>query len=223
MAANGTSPCFGGRKEWRGVREVRVPSTRTHDVTRLLVAWRGGEPAALDRLVPLVYAELHRLAHGQRRGERAQHDLQTTAIVHEAYLRLVDVRGVSWQNRAHFFAIAAQLVRHILVDAARARGAKKRGGDIPHVTFDEAIVPSRGRGEDLLALDAALLALAKADARKARVVELRYFGGLSVRETAEVLRVSPDTVMTDWRTAKLWLGGEMARASNPPPDGKASR
>ena len=164
----------------------------------------------MDRLVPLVYAELHRIAHRQLRNERPQHDLQTTAIVHEAYLRLIDVHGVQWQNRAHFFAIAAQLVRHILVDAARERGAKKRGGDISHVLLDEAVIPSPERGADLLALDAALTQLARLDPRKARVVELRYFGGLSVQETAEVLKVSPDTVMTDWHMAKLWLIRELA-------------
>lgn len=191
--------------------------TRTRDVTQLLVAWRGGESSALDRLVPLVYAELRRLAHRHLRGERPQHDLQTTAIVHEAYIRLVDVRHVSWQNRAHFFAIAAQLVRHILVDAARTRGAKKRGGEIVHVMLDEAFVPSPGRGADLVALDDALRALVTIDARKAKVVELRYFGGLSVRETADVLSVSPDTVMTDWRAAKLWLAREISRSSAPRP------
>jgi RNA polymerase sigma factor (TIGR02999 family) len=180
------------------------------DLTQLLVAWCGGEPSALDRLVPLVYAELHRISHRHLRGERPQHDLQTTAIVHEAYLRLVDVRGVKWENRAHFFAMAAQLVRHILVDAARERGAKKRGGDISHVELDEAVIPSPERGADLLALDTALTQFAMLDPRKAKVVELRYFGGLTVEETAEVLKVSPDTVMTDWHMAKLWLLRELA-------------
>ena len=189
-------------------------SSPARDLTQLLVAWCGGEESALDRLVPLVYAELHRIAHRHLRGERPQHDLQTTAIVHEAYLRLIDVRGVQWQNRAHFFAIAAQLVRHILVDAARERGAKKRGGDISHVLLDEAVIPSPERGADLLALDAALTQLARLDPRKARVVELRYFGGLSVQETAEVLKVSPDTVMTDWHMAKLWLLRELALEPN---------
>lgn len=197
--ADGPEPPAGGS----------LASSRPRDLTELLVAWRGGESSALDRLVPLVYAELRRVAHRHLRGERPEHDLQTTAIVHEAYLRLIDVHGVRWQNRAHFFAIASQLVRHILVDAARARGAKKRGGDISHVLLDETAVPSPERGADLLALDAALLELATIDPRKARVVELRYFGGLSVQETAEVLKVSPDTVMTDWHMAKLWLLREL--------------
>jgi RNA polymerase sigma factor (TIGR02999 family) len=167
-------------------------------------------------LVPRVYSELHRLAHHHLRGERHAHTLQTTALVNEAYLRLVDTRRVRWESRAHFLGVAAQAMRRILVDAARARGARKRGGGVPLLPLDDAPPPVSERDRSLVALDDALSALAKVDARKSRVVELRYFAGLSVEDTAAVLRVSPETVQREWRTAKAWLlrelsGGEAAR------------
>ena len=180
-----------------------------HDVTLLLQDWRQGDQGALERLMPLVYEELRRLAHRYMTRERAGHTLQTTALVNEAYLRLVDASQVPFQNRTHFFAISANLMRRILVDFARKRGYKKRGGDARRVEFDEAFFPSRGRASDLIALDDALNTLAQLDPRKAKVVELRYFGGLTPEETAEVLSVSPDTVFRDWRLAKVWLLREL--------------
>lgn len=180
-------------------------------MTRLLLAWRSGDRAALEELVPLVYAELRRLAHRQMRRERPGHTLQTTALVNETYLRLVDAKQVRWQNRAHFFAICAQLMRRILVDHARARGSLKRGGDAVHVALDDTPLGSPPPDADLLALDEALTSLATVDVRKSRVVELRHFGGLSVEETAEALDVSPETVMRDWKVAKLWLLRELKR------------
>jgi RNA polymerase sigma factor (TIGR02999 family) len=178
-------------------------------VTRLLVAWRGGDAAALDRLLPFVYAELRRVAHRYMRDERPNHPLQTTALVHEAYLRLIDVTRVDWESRNHFFAVSATMMRRILVEAARRRQADKRGGDVSHVALDEAFVPTAGRGAGLLALDEALARLATLAPRKARVVELRSFGGLTVEETAGVLEVSVETVARDWRMAKLWLLREL--------------
>src|SRR5256714_4396625 len=175
------------------------------EITELLLAWSEGKQDALQRLTPLVYGELHRLAHNYMAGERTGHTLQSTALVNEVYLRLIDSSRVRWQNRAHFFAVSAQLMRRILVDFARARGYQKRGGKRQQVTLDEALIVSRARGADLVALDDALNELALVDARKSRVVELRFFGGLSVAETAEVLQVSPDTVMRDWQLAKVWL------------------
>jgi RNA polymerase sigma factor (TIGR02999 family) len=175
------------------------------DVTRLLHAWRAGEDGALDRLMPLVYDELRRVAHARMRAQSPGHSLQTTALVHEAYLRLVDAREHDWQNRTHFFALCAQAMRQILVDIARAKGAAKRGGGAPRVPFEDWIAPSPAPDVDLLALDEALTQLASEDPRQGQVVELRYFGGLSVEETAEVLKVSPQTVMRDWNMAKLWL------------------
>jgi RNA polymerase sigma-70 factor (ECF subfamily) len=162
--------------------------------------------------MPLVNQELRRLAKRYMFGERAGHTLQTTALVNEAYLRLVNSRRVNWQNRAHFFAISAQLMRRILVDHARARGYQKRGGGVPKVTLDEALVGPEEKGRNLVALDDALTALAEVDLRKSKVVELRFFGGLSVEETAEVLKVSPETVMRDWRLAKAWLAREMGKS-----------
>lgn len=182
-------------------------------VTKLLLAWGGGDDAALRELLPLVHEELHRLARRYMYGERAGHTLQTTALVNEAYLRLIDSRRVCWQNRAHFFAISAQLMRRILVDFARSRRYQKRGGEAQKVTFDEALIMSPPRGRDVILLDDALNALAATDARKSRVVELRFFGGLSAEETAEVLKVSPDTVLRDWRLAKAWLAREMGKAN----------
>ena len=187
-----------------------MPAPSPAEVTRLLVAWRGGDAGALDRLLPLVYAELRRVAHRYMRDERPNHPLQTTALVHEAYLRLIDVTRVDWQSRNHFFAVSARLMRRILVEAARRRNADKRGGDASHVALDEAFVPAADRGADLLALDEALEHLAALAPRKARVVELRYFAGLSVKETADVLGVSVETVMRDWRMAKLWLQRDLS-------------
>jgi RNA polymerase sigma factor (TIGR02999 family) len=179
--------------------------TPAHDVTQLLQAWSEGDERALDKLMPLVYRELHRLAQRYMAHERPGHTLQTTALVNEAYLRLVDAGKVNFQNRAHFFAVSAQLMRRILVEFARRHGSQKRGGEAQRVSLEESLVVYGERGEDLVALDDALQALAAIDARRSRVVELRFFGGLSVEETAEVLRVSPETVMHDWKLAKAWL------------------
>ena len=180
-------------------------------VTDLLVAWSDGDKAAYDELVPLVYDELHRLAHRCMGGERPGHTLQTTALVDEAYLRLVDQR-VHWQNRSHFFAIAAQVMRRILVDYARQRRYAKRGGAAQQVELDEAMLMARERSSALVALDEALKKLGDFDERKSRVVELRFFGGLSVEETADVLKVSVNTVKRDWSTARAWLYNEMTGA-----------
>jgi len=166
-------------------------------VTKLLHAWRQGDEAAFNELVPIVHHELRRLARRYMFGERAGHTLQTTALVNEAYLRLVNSRRVNWQNRAHFFAISAQLMRRILVDSARAQRSRKRGAGVSKITLDEALIRPREKGHDLVALDDALKLLAEIDPRKSQVVELRFFGGLSVEETAEVLKVSPDTVLRD--------------------------
>ena len=191
---------------------MAAPPSQT--VTQLLVAWSQGEQAALEKLVPLVYTELRRVAHRYMGRERPGHTLQTTALVNEAYLRLIDASQVRWQDRAHFFAVSAQLMRRILVDFARSRRYLKRGGGAQKISFDEALVASPGRGRDLAALDDAMIALASTDARKSQVVELRFFGGLTVKETAEVLKVSPDTVLRDWRLAKAWLGREMGKAAS---------
>jgi RNA polymerase sigma factor (TIGR02999 family) len=164
----------------------------------------------LDQLIPLVHAELRRLARRQMSRERPGHTLQATALVNEAYLRLIDLRRVRWQDRAHFFAVSARLMRRILVDFARSRGYQKRGGGVPPVALDEALLLAREAGRDLVALDDALEALAALDARKSQVVELRFFGGLSVEESAEALHVSPDTVMRDWQLARVWLQRELA-------------
>ena len=186
------------------------PSQR---VTQLLVAWSQGEQAALEKLIPLVYAELRRIAHRYMHREHPGHTLQTTALVNEAYLRLIDASQVRWQDRAHFFAVSAQLMRRILVDFARSRRYLKRGGGARNISFDEALFVSPERGQDLVALDDAMNVLATSDPRKARVVELRFFVGLSVEETAEVLKVSPDTILRDWRLAKAWLSREMQGAA----------
>ena len=179
-------------------------------VTQLLLAWGQGDESALERLVPLVYGELHRLAHRYLGGERPGHMLQTTALVNEAYLRLVDSRRVQWQNRAHFFAVSAQLMRRVLVDFARQRNFQKRGGDAVQVSLHEELAGSTERGADLVALDDALTAMSKTDERASRVVELRFFGGLSIEETAEVLKISPETVKRDWTWAKAWLLRELS-------------
>jgi RNA polymerase sigma-70 factor (ECF subfamily) len=178
------------------------------EVSGLLRAWGDGDRAALDRLTPIVYDELHRLASRYMRGERPGHSLQTTALVNEAYMRLVDYKSMRWQNRAHFFAVSSQLMRRILVEHAR-RHNLKRGGGVPHVSFEDTAEVGGERAADLVALDDALDALARVDPRKVQVVEMRFFGGLSVEETAEVLKLSPVTVMRDWSTAKAWLYREL--------------
>jgi RNA polymerase sigma-70 factor (ECF subfamily) len=178
--------------------------TTPDEVTGLLAAWSNGDEAAYEKLVPLVYAELHRLAHRYMSRERPDHTLQTTALVGEAYLRLVDQK-VHWENRAHFFAIAAELMRRILVDHARKHSYAKRGGNARKVSLNEAVLMARDRSDELVALDEALTRLAEFDQRKSRVVELRFFGGLSVEETAEMLKVSVNTVKRDWSTARAWL------------------
>jgi RNA polymerase sigma-70 factor (ECF subfamily) len=189
---------------------MTAPSAQ--DVTKLLRAWRDGEDLALADLLPLVHRELRRIARCHMLGEKHGHTLQATALVNEAYLRLLGSRKVNWQNRAHFFAISAQLMRRILVDSARARSYRKRGGGFQKITLDEAFIGPAEKGSDLVALDDALQALAVFDARKCKVVELRIFGGLSVKETAEVLKVSPDTIFRDWRLARTWLAREMGKA-----------
>jgi RNA polymerase sigma-70 factor (ECF subfamily) len=180
-----------------------------NDLTGLLIEWARGDKAALDQLTPLVYDEIRRIAHRYVKHEREGQTLQTTALVHEAYLRLAGSQRVDWQNRAHFFAVTAQVMRHILIDHARRRQYVKHGGEVQRVTFDavtrEAAMMSQPRAAELLALDEALTELAKLDPRKSRVVELRYFGGLSLAETADVLEVSAMTVRRDWRAAKAWL------------------
>jgi RNA polymerase sigma-70 factor (ECF subfamily) len=195
----------------KGNGEESMVRPSTQHVTKLLQAWGQGQDAALDELLPLVHQELRRLARRYMFGERVGHTLQTTALVNEAYLRLVNSRRVNWQNRVHFFAISAQLMRRILVDSARARGAQQRGGGIPKVTLDEASIGPQEKGQDLVALDEALKVLSGVDPRKSRVVELRFFGGLSIEEIAEVLKVHPNTVLGDWRLAKLWLKREMTQ------------
>ncbi len=179
------------------------------DVSVLLRAWSGGDQTALERLTPIVYRELHRLAGRYMRRERPGHSLQTTALVNEAYMRLVGYTRMRWQDRAHFFAVAAQVMRRILVEHAR-RHNLKRGGDVPHVALDEAALVGADADVDLVALDDAMTALARVDPRKMQVVEMRFFGGLSVEETAEVLGISPVTVKRDWRMAKAWLYRELA-------------
>ncbi|HJQ68440.1 MAG TPA: sigma-70 family RNA polymerase sigma factor [Blastocatellia bacterium] len=174
-------------------------------VTQLLLDWSDGKRAALDQLIPLVHDELRRLARRYMRRERAGHTLQTTALVNEAYMRLVDQRHVRWQNRAHFFGIAAQIMRRILVDYARTRHYDKRGGKAVHVSLDETALVSQDPQAELIAVDDALTDLAIHDPRKSRIVELRFFGGLSIEETAEVMGISPTTVQREWRSAKAWL------------------
>jgi RNA polymerase sigma factor (TIGR02999 family) len=191
------------------------PST-SRDVTALLRAWGKGDESALEHLTPLVYDQLHRIARNHMAREQGGHTLQTTALIHEAYLRLVDVRGVQWQDRAHFFAISAQLMRRILIDFARSRDSQKRGGGTPTISLDEAPSVGEQRDTDLVALDTALKALGELDERASKVVELKFFGGLNTEETAEVLQVSTQTVLRDWKFAKVWLlremSGEISRA-----------
>jgi RNA polymerase sigma-70 factor, ECF subfamily len=188
-------------------------------ITELLKAWGNGDEQALERLTPLVYDELRRVARRYMAQERASHTLQATALVNEVYLRLVDVQGVSWQNRAHFFAICARTMRRILIGFARSRHFQKRGRSAVSVTFNDALAVLRRPTVDLMVLDDALNGLAKLDSRKSQVVELRFFGGLNVEETAEVLKVSAETVMRDWKFAKVWLAREL---SGKTPDGAGS-
>ena len=185
-----------------------APSSPDPSLTHLLVAWGRGDKAAFEELTPLVYKELRRLAQWHMNGERAGNTLQATALVNEAYLRLVGINEVQWQDRAHFFAMAARQMRRVLIDSARKRGNKKRGGDVVKVSLAEGmLVPDRG--EDLLALDEALDALIQTNERRGKVVEMKFFGGLSVEEIAQVLGVSPDTVKRDWKLAKAWLEREL--------------
>src|SRR5580692_7780741 len=191
------------------LRAAQSDQPAVGEVSTLLRAWSGGDQSALDKLTPIVYDGLRRLARRYMRRERPGHSLQTTALVHEAYMRLVDYERMRWQDRAHFFAVSAQLMRRILVEHAR-RHNLKRGGGLQHVSLEEAAVVGGGQDADLVALDDAMNALARLDTRKAQVVEMRFFGGLSVEETAAVLKVSSVTVKRDWSTAKLWLYREMA-------------
>jgi RNA polymerase sigma-70 factor (ECF subfamily) len=181
-----------------------------HEVTQLLKAWAAGDQHALDRLTPLVYQQLHRAAHHYMNGERSGHVLQTTALVNEVYLRLFDCRELNWQDRAHFFAVCAQLMRRILIDMARSRRYQKRGAAAPHVALDDAFGVGHQLSAEIVALEDALNTLAAQDVRKCKVVELKFFGGLSVQETAAVLKISAETVMRDWRFAKSWLLRELS-------------
>src|SRR5688500_12263598 len=190
-----------------------MSTTPSPDVTALLADWSAGNKAALEALTPLVYDELRRLARRYLARERPDHTLQSTALVHEAYLRLIDQKNVRWQNRAHFFGVAAQMIRRILVDHARGRQASKRGSGAPKLSLDEAIAVPERKDFDLLALDDSLNSLAKIDPQQARIVELRFFTGLTVEETAEVLGISPATVKRDWVTAKAWLYRDISRAT----------
>ena len=188
-----------------------MTTTSSHEITQLLLAWNDGDQAALDKLVPLVYGELRRLARRYMNRESPGHLLQTTALVNEAYMRLIDADQVKWQNRAHFFAISARVMRRILVDFARRSNKLKRGGNTIEVSFDEALVVSAHRGADLVAIDDALTTLAALDPRQSEVVELRFFGGLKDNEIAEVLKVSHGTVRRDWRLARAWLHRELSK------------
>ena len=190
-------------------RGYRMEVSAHGDVTQLLTAWGGGDSQAFDQLCPLIYDELRHLARGQLRRERQPHTLQTTALVHEAFLRLIGQRQVSWESRGHFYAIAARMMRRVLVDYARRRAGQKRGGRIEHLSLDDAPDVAYRPAAEVLAVDECLDALATVDARKAQIVELRFFGGLSIQETAEILAVSPGTVMRDFTLAKAWLRREI--------------
>jgi len=191
-----------------------VTRSSASEVSQLLKDWGDGNESALNKLIPLVYEELRKMAHYQMARERVGHTLQTTALVNEVYLRLLGAMEVSWQDRAHFFALSAKLMRRVLVDHARGRGRAKRGGAIRKLSLEETIAIPVGRDTNIVALDDALNSLAAADARKAKTVELRFFGGFSVEETAKVLNVSVSTVMNDWKFAKIWLLREMQRKEN---------
>jgi RNA polymerase sigma factor (TIGR02999 family) len=204
---------FQGRIDWRRYnlgQQGLMGGTPSSETTQLLRAWARGDANALEQLTPRVYHELRRLAAHLMQNERPGRTLQTSALVHEAYLKLIDVTNVDWQHRAHFFAVSSQIMRHILLDRARRRVAAKRGGPAPRLNLDQLPNVGSDRARELIALDDALNALAKVDPRKARVIEMRFFGGLSVKETAAVLRVSPDTVMRDWRLARAWLLAELS-------------
>jgi RNA polymerase sigma factor (TIGR02999 family) len=188
-----------------------MATTSTQEITQLLVAWNKGDHTALEQLAPLVHEELHRLAKRKMAGEGPGHILQTTALVNEAYLRLIDWKNVNWQNRAHFFGLAAKIMRHILVDFARARRRDKRGGDALQVSLSVAAAIAQEQSADLVALDDALQTLERLDPRQARVVELRYFAGLSLDETAEALKISVATVRRDWKMAEAWLFRELSK------------
>jgi len=183
----------------------------SHEMTQLLRAWNAGDKQALEHLMPLMYEELHRLAARCMAEEQEGHVLQTTALVHEVYIRLVDVDNVDWRDRAHFFALSARLMRRILIDLARSRHYQKRGGHAAHLHLEEALTVSIETAPDILAVDDALQALAAVDSRKSQIVELRFFGGLTVEETADVLQISPETILRDWRLAKAWLIRELSR------------
>jgi RNA polymerase sigma-70 factor, ECF subfamily len=191
-----------------------VTTSSKDEVSRLLKDWGAGDQSALNKLIPLVYGELRVMAHHQMARERAGHTLQTTALVNELYLRLLGAGDISWQDQAHFFALSAQLMRRVLVDHARGRGRVKRGGAIRKLSLDESLAIPVSRDTNLLELDDALISLAAADPRKAKTVELRFFGGFSVEETAKVLNVSVSTVMSDWKFARVWLLREMQRKCN---------
>jgi RNA polymerase sigma-70 factor, ECF subfamily len=189
-----------------------MATSSQQEITQLLVDWSNGDKTAFDRLMPLVYEELRRMAHNHMRGERDGHILQTTALVNEAYIRLVDFRKMQWKERAHFFAVAAQVIRRILVDHARGHKRAKRGGGTYQIPLDEVATLSSERSWEFVALDDALTSLENVDLRKCQVVELRYFGGLSNEEIAEVLKISPNTVIRDWQMAKAWLRREMSKS-----------
>jgi RNA polymerase sigma factor (TIGR02999 family) len=184
-------------------------STEKTQITELLVAWNNGEEYALDRLLPIVEIELRRIAHNYMRKERGNHTLQTSALVNEAYVKLIDQRDVRWQNRSHFFALSAQIMRRILMNHARDRMAEKRGGIAEHVELEETTILTKEKSAELIALDEALEKLAKFDRTKSRIVELRYFGGMTIEETAEVMEIAPVTVSVNWRLAKAWLAREI--------------
>jgi RNA polymerase sigma-70 factor, ECF subfamily len=198
---------------WLVAHNSSMPVPTPDDVTELLQAWSAGDANALEKLAPLVYEELHRTAHRHMSREQTGHTLQTTALVNEVYLRLVRVRQVDWQGRAHFFAVCARMMRRILTDFARSRRYLKRGADAVHLPFDEVLIPQTGQGADIVALDDALTVLGRFDPRKSQVVELRFFGGMSVEETARVLGVSVETVHRDWKLAKAWLIRELMSES----------
>src|SRR5262245_28508654 len=193
-------------------REMATESP--NEVTQLLLAWNGGDDAALDKLMPLVYGELRKAAKRYLRREPQGHTLQTSALVNEVYLRLIDAKNVRWQDRAHFYAISARLMRRVLVEFARRRHQLKRGGDVQQVSIEEALAFTQGQGADVVALDDALTTLAKLNLRQSRVVELRFFGGLSEDEIAEALKVSPRTVRNDWRLARAWLFRELNKGKD---------
>lgn len=188
-----------------------MSQTSTHEVTELLLDWSNGDKRALNKLMPLVYEELRRLAHRYMSRERAGHTMQTTALVNEAYVRLINRKNVQWQNRAHFFAIAAELMRTILVDHARSHASAKRGGGARKLSLEEGLVVSQERAAEVVALDDALHALAVLDPKQSRIVELRFFGGLTIEETAEVLKLSVATIKREWSTAKAWLYHELTK------------